>query len=284
MKFKPLEGAREEELALSILAGIDRGETRIFRGEAPSFGGFIDRLFYAAGQTYGTYCASLDGEELHIQIGFDPDMPEGMESDMTALIKKSRAKANAKKACIWYPAANEILDRFIFTGLPWTAQVHKTYELTFKKNNPYEPSCLPETMSLLPFSEQYLDLTCAFLDTALSHTFNDPKASVFTRNKEHYAREWMEGTKECRVVFQGGEIVGAYALTSSEIDILAVAQRKQGQGLGRLLLHHARERIAATRDEEAFLYCMSTNLAAVQFYVRAGMTVTGYAGCADLTP
>lgn len=135
---------------------------------------------------------------------------------------------------------------------------------------------------MIPFVDKYIDDTCSMLDKSLSHTFNNPNTSIFLSFKEKYLTEWGEKAKnnDCCIMLENNELVGVYILKGAEIDFIAIAKEKQNKGLGRLLLHHAREHIATSREDEPFLYCIDRNPNALRFYVREGMKITGYSGFA----
>lgn len=283
MMFRRFENEKEEQLAAEIVVKIDKGEGWIFYGAEGSsdFGGFIDRLFYSDGDTYGTYSASIYDGKLHVQIGFNTDMPEDLSEELLSLIKKARNQVNTYTS-IWYPPDNKRLDEFIFTQLPWKARGHKTYELTFKKVYSYGDLEFPGNVCVIPFEDEHLETVCSMFDKSLSHTFADPNASVFLGNKENYLAHWREKAKsnDCCVMLENDELVGAYILNNSEIDLIAIAKEHQNRGLGRLLLNHARKHIFAARQGEPYLYCIATNTGAVRFYLKEGMKVTGYSGYA----
>ena len=283
MKFRNFENKNEEQLATDIIATIDQGEKWIFQGAegCTDFGGFIDRLFYCNGDTYGTYCASIYCGQLRLQIGFNTDIPTEVCEELLLLITKARSQVNTFTS-VWYPPDNKRLDEFIFSQLPWKAQGHKTHELTFKGGEIYQHIDFPKNVYITPFVDEYLDATCSLLDNSLAHTFDNPNSSMFLNNKGEYLVDWKEKAKndDCCVLFENDELVGVYIVKDAEIDLMAIAEEKQGKGYGRLLLHHAREHISSTRIDDPFLYCIDRNADALQFYLREGMKITGYSGYA----
>jgi len=281
MLFRNFENENEEQIAADIIATIDQGEKWIFQGAEsnPDFGGFIDRLFYCNGNTYGTYCSCIYKGSLRLQIGFNTNMPADIYDELLTLIIKARKHINSFTR-VWYPPDNTTLDKFLYNSLPWKAQGHKTHELTFIRGEANNKIDLPDNIFIIPFSNKYLETTCAMLDKSLSHTFDNPNSSVFFNNKEHYLKDWSEKAKtgDCCVIFENEELTGVYILNNAEIDFIAISTEKQGKGLGRLLLHHAKEHILTTKEDNPFLYCIDRNPNALRFYLREGMKITGYSG------
>ena len=281
--FRAFENPNEEQLASDIIAKIDQGERWIFQGadNSSDFGGFIDRLFFHQEDTYGTYCASIYCGKLRFQIGFNTDMPDEVQDELLVLMTKSRSKLNTPTS-VWYPPVNKRLHEFIFTKLPWKAKGHTTHELTFKKKDDYKKLELPENISIIPFTEAYLEASCNLLDDSLSHTFDNPESKWFLNHKETNLSEWIEKAKinKCCILLENGELAGFYILKESEIDLMAIQKNKQGNGLGSLLLHHAREHIFAEEKNEPYLYCIDRNPNALRFYLREGMSITGHSGYA----
>jgi GNAT superfamily N-acetyltransferase len=301
MYFREFKNDDEEQLAIDIIAGIDKGEKWIFQGADGSkdFGGFIDRLFYFAtkdaegtgatinGDIYGTYCSCIYNDKLRIDMGFNKDMPDELEEELLTLITKARGQVNSFTS-IWYPPENKKLDEFLFNRLPWKVNGHKTHELTFKRediiniNNNNSESALPPDITIKPFEEKYLIPTCIMLDKSLAHTFDDPDSGVFLQQKEYFNKDWIEKakTQNCCIMLKNEEILGTYILKNSEIDIIAVSKEHQGNGLGKYLLHHAKDHIFSTQKDEPYLYCIDRNPKALRFYLREGMKITGYSGYA----
>lgn len=281
--FRAFENPYEEQLASDIIAKIDLGERWIFHGadNSSDFGGFIDRLFFHQEDTYGTYCASIYCGKLRFQIGFNTDMPDEVQDELLALMTKSRSQLNTPTS-VWYPPVNKRLHEFIFTKLPWKAKGHTTHELTFKKKDDYKKLELPENISIIPFTEAYLEASCNLLDDSLSHTFDNPESKWFLNHKETNLSEWIEKAKmnNCCVMLENGDLAGIYILKGSEIDLMAIQESRQGNGLGGLLLNHAREHIFAVENNEPHLYCIDRNPHALKFYLREGMEITGHSGYA----
>lgn len=279
--FRPFENSYEEQLASDIIAKIDQGERWIFQGadNSSDFGGFIDRLFFRHQDSYGTFCASRYCGKLRFQIGFNTDLPDEFREELLFLMKKARSQLNSPTS-VWYPPDNIKLHDFLFTKLPWEAKGHKTHELTFKKENEYKQRAYPADIRIIPFVEEYLEASCHLLDESLSHTFDDPKSKPFFKHKEAYLSDWLGKAKmgNCCILLEKGELAGIYILKGAEIDIMAIHSNKQGQGLGSLLLHHAREHLFATEKEDPYLYCIDRNPDALRFYLREGMKITGYSG------
>lgn len=280
--FRAFQTEEEEKKASELIATIDKGEKWIFEGAegANDFGGFIDRLYYTSGATYGTYCSCIFGGKLRIQIGFNTDMPDELCEEVQALIEGARRKVNTFTS-VWYVPDNEKLENLLFHCLPWQAGGHKTHELTafredFEKCDPI----LREGVTMLPFDEKYGVEVCTMLDKALAHTFDDPNSSVFMKNRDNLVKEWTEKANigECCVMLENDEVAGAYILKGAEIDLLAVAVHKQKRGLGKLLLGHAVDHIFHSSEDLPYLYCIDRNVNALRFYLREGMKVTGYSG------
>lgn len=281
--FRAFNNLHEEQLASSIIEKIDQGEKWIFQGadNSSDFGGFIDRLFYHQQDTYGTYCASRYCGKLRFQIGFNTDMPENAQTELLSLMNKARRQLNTHTS-IWYPPENKNLHEFIFNKLPWKAKGHSTHELTFKRKDDYKDCELPDNIRIIPFMEAYLEACCNLLDESLSHTFDNPNSKWFLNHKETNLSEWLEKAKtsNCCIMLENGELAGFYILKGAEIDLMAVQRCKQGNGLGRLLLHHAREHIFKVEKKEPYLYCIDRNPNALRFYLREGMIISGHSGYA----
>jgi GNAT superfamily N-acetyltransferase len=279
--FRKFANENEEQKAADIIATIDQGEKWIFNGAEGSsdFGGFIDKLFYCYGDTYGTFCSCIYSNSLRLQIGFNTDIPAEICDELLKLFIKARSHINSFTS-VWYPPNNTILEQFLFTKLPWKAQGHKTHELTFMREKTSEELKLPENISIVPFSDTYIEAVCTMLDKSLSHTFDNPDSSIFLKNKEHYSRDWNNKAQngDCCIMLEKGEVVGAYILKGSEIDFIAISTEKQGKGLGSILLNHAKEHILATRKDNPYLYCIEKIPNALRFYLREGMKITGYSG------
>ncbi|QGQ99292.1 GNAT family N-acetyltransferase [Paenibacillus psychroresistens] len=207
-------------------------------------------------------------------------MPEDLREKLLLLIVKARSQVKASTS-IWYPADNIELNKMLLTQLPWkTQEGPKTHELIFNTKDISSNPDLPKNISIVPFTEEHLEATCSMLDKSLSHTFDDPNSSVFLSNKENHLIAWLEKAVQgdCCIMVDNGEIAGAYILEGAKIDFMAVASHKQGKGLGSLLLHHAKNHILATSNEEPYLYCMDRNPSALRFYLREGMKRSGYSG------
>ena len=189
--FRDFLDGDELRLAAEIIGSIDQGERWIFLGAegATEFEGFIDRLFFRDGETYGTYCASVFRGKVRIQLGFNTDLPEHARPELLSLFSKARSRVDGP-ASVWYPPANTALDEFKFSGLPWKIRGHKTHELSFPDVVALKIADLPQGFSIVPFEAKFLDDSCALLDEALAHTFNDPRSAPFTRDKLDYAEIW----------------------------------------------------------------------------------------------
>lgn len=286
MGFRAFASADEEKLAGEIIEGIDRGEGWIFDGAKGSadFGGFLDRLFYVHEGAYGTFCSCVFAGQLRLQIGFEPDMPLRSQEDLLSLIKDARRRVNTP-ASIWYKPENANLHDLICHHMPWKTRGHRTYELSFSRNQATAVAAEPRAgVSIVPFTEEYLLPVCTLFDRALAHTFDNPDHAVFVKGKDKLLSSWLAKAEngDCCVMIEDGFVAGAYVLKGAEIDLMAVALTRQGRGLGRFLLHHAKDHIFAVTDGEPHLYCIDTNLRALKFYLREGMERTGYSGCAFL--
>ena len=286
MAFRAFHNETEEQLAAGIIAGIDQGEKWIVQGAEGSsdFGGFIDRLFFQQGDRYGTYSACIYGGRLRLDLGFNADMPDDVGDELLWLIKKARRQVNTFTG-IWYPPDNAKLGTFLSSSLPWQVRGHKTHELTFKRGEgTYNEFDLPQGVEILPYEDPYLLPLCVMLDQSLAHTFDDPGAGIFLRQKDQYGADWLKKakTQDCCIMLDHNELVGAYIVKEAEIDFIAIACSHQGRGLGRYLLHHAKAHIFALREKEPYLYCIDRNPHALRFYLREGMKITGYSGYAFL--
>lgn len=282
--FRTFQSKEEEVNASKLIATIDKGEKWIFDGADGSkdFGGFIERLYYSNGETYGTYSACIYGGKLRIHIGFNTDMPDELGDGLLSLIASAREKVNTFTS-IWYTPDNHKLDSFIFSKLPWKVKGHKTYELTAMREDFKDTDCiLPNGVTIIPFEEKYIIDTCTMLDKSLAHTFDDPNAGIFLNNRDDFKMEWTQKAKsgECCIMIEDNNVVGAYILKDAEIDFIAIASDKQGKGLGKQLLRHAVKHILSTSDTLPYLYCIDRNPDALRFYLREGMKVTGYSGYA----
>jgi GNAT superfamily N-acetyltransferase len=282
MSFRSFQNKEEESNAIKLIATIDKGEKWIFEGAegAEDFGGFIDRLYYSKNHIFGTFSSCIYGGRLRIHIGFNTDMPDEVSNELLSLIENTRKKFNTFTS-IWYLPRNEKLELFLYNNLPWKANGHKTHELTALRED-FEniDYILPPGLSIIPFEKKYIISTCSMLDKSLAHTFENPNQGIFLNNRNNIIKEWVEKAKagECCIMLENNDVVGAYALKGSEIDFLAVAVGKQGNGLGKQLLRHAIKHILSISDELPYLYCIDSNSNALRFYLRQAMKVTGHSG------
>lgn len=277
--FRPFQNEEEEINAKEIIAAIDRGEKRIFdNNEVIS----QERLYCSWKDIIGVYCEYIidNDNELHIQIGFNTDMPNELSSELLALIQKARQNTNLDIS-IWYSPRNKKLEEFLFYNFLCKKMGDKTYEFTALRedfeNIDYK---LPQDIIIVPFEEKYIVDACIMLDKSLAHTFDNRARGIFLENQDALVKEWAEKARlgQCYIMLENDNIVGAYILNGSEIDIIAIAAPKQGKGLGKQLLGHAIKNILLASKELPYLYCREYNHNSVQFYFHEGMKLTGYSG------
>lgn len=277
--FRPFQNEEEEISAKEIIAAIDRGEKGIFDNNK---GNSKERLYCSWKDTIGVYCEYIldNDNELHIQIGFNTDMPDELSSELLALVQKARQNTNLGIS-VWYSPRNKKLEEFLFHNFPCGKKGDKTYEFTALRegfeNVDYK---LPQDIIIVPFEKKYIVDTCIMLDKSLAHTFDDPNKGIFLENQEALVKEWSEKSrlKECYIMIENNTIAGAYIINGLEIDIIAIAAPKQGKGLGKQLLRHAIKNILLSSKELPYLYCREYNHNSVQFYLHEGMKITGYSG------
>ena len=285
--FRPFKNKEEEIKASGLIATIDQGEKWIFEGAQGSddFGGFIERLYFTCGDTFGTYSECIFNGNLRIQVGFNTDMPEELSNELLSLIKNARQKVNTSTS-IWYVPKNKRLDEFLFNNLPWKGRGHKTHEFKALREDFETVECaLPKRVKIVPFQEKYTIDTCIMLDKSLAHVFEDPNEGIFLKNQHNLSKEWTEKAKtgQCCVMLDNNSVIGAYILKGSEIDFMAIAMNQQGKGLGKQLLLYAVKHIFETFKDVPYLYCIDENTEALRFYKNVGMKVSGHAGCIFLT-
>jgi GNAT superfamily N-acetyltransferase len=281
MGFIKFELKMEEEKAEALIEKIDCGELWIFKGASGSedFAGFIDKLYYEENDKYGTFCSCIFNGCLRIITAFSEDMPLDLADEITELIIKARNTHNSFTN-IWYYPENDNLEHLLFNMLPWQARGHKTYELRYLVDANYPSYIMPSNIKVIKYVSEYLDQAVTMLDKALAHTFSNPDEGIYEKNKELLRKRWE--TEECFIMLKDKELVGMYILKDTEIDIMAIDTAHQNRGLGKLLLSHARDYIFKTKNKEPYLYCISSNSKALNFYLRENMTITGYSGYACL--
>lgn len=277
--FRPFQNEKEEISAKEIIAAIDRGEKGIFDNNK---GASQERLYCACKDTIGVYCEYIidNDNELHIQIGFNTDMPDELASELLALVQKARQNTNLVIS-IWYSPRNKKLEEFLFHNFSCKKKGDKTYEFTaLRKDFENIDYKLPQDIIIVPFEEKYIVDTCIMLDKSLAHTFDEEAKGIFLENQDALVKEWAEKArlKECYIMMEKDTVVGAYIINGSEIDIIAIAIEKQGKGLGKQLLRHAIKNILLSSKDLPYLYCKDYNRNSVQFYLHEGMKVTGYSG------
>ena len=206
-------------------------------------------------------------------------MPLDLADEITELIIKARNTHNSFTN-IWYYPENDNLEHLLFNMLPWQARGHKTYELRYLVDANYPSYIMPSNIKVIKYVSEYLDQAVTMLDKALAHTFSNPDEGIYEKNKELLRKRWE--TEECFIMLKDKELVGMYILKDTEIDIMAIDTAHQNRGLGKLLLSHARDYIFKTKNKEPYLYCISSNSKALNFYLRENMTITGYSGYACL--
>lgn len=278
MNFRPFKNEYEKNSAKEIIATIDKGEKDIFENSETK-----DKqcLYYSDEETIGVYCRYVYDDEIHIQIGFNIDMPEEIGSEVLNLITNVQRNANLDIS-IWYSPRNEKLEEFLFSNLAWKKKGQKTYEFTATRkmleNTHFQEN---SNVTILPFEERYIIETCVMLDNSLAHTFDNPAQKVFSNNKNVYINEWIEKAKseDCCIMVENNTVVGGYILSGAEIDVIAVAVDKHCNGFGKQLLDHAiRHILNSAYKELPYLYCKSNNIDAVKFYKHVGMEITAYSG------
>lgn len=277
--FRTLQNEKEEINAKEIIAAIDRGEKGIFDNHEVTS---QERLYCSWKDTIGIYCEYIidNDNELHIQIGFNTDMPDELGSELLALVQKARQSTDLGIS-IWYSPRNKKLEEFLFHNFPYKKKGDKTYEFTALREDFQDIDYkLPKDIMIVPFEEKYIVDTCIMLDKSLAHTFDNPARGIFLENQDALVKEWAEKARlgQCYIMLENTNIVGAYILNGSEIDIIVIAAPKQGKGLGKQLLAHAIKNILLSSKDLPYLYCREYNHNSVQFYVHEGMKITGYSG------
>ncbi|WDV48142.1 GNAT family N-acetyltransferase [Clostridiaceae bacterium M8S5] len=277
MNFRPFKNKNEEANAKEIIAAIDKGEKDIFEDSK-----IVDKqcLYYSHKDTTGIYCMYSYDDKIHIQIGFNTDMPDELESELLNLIKSTKLRTNYNIS-IWYSPRNKKLEGFLFDKIKWKKKGPEVYEFTAihkNINNVYYKQM--SNVTIIPFEERYIIDTCTMLDKALAHTFDDPTEAVFLNNRDNYINEWMKKAKEgeCCMMIENNIVVGAYILSGAEIELIAVAVDKQGKGFGKQLLRHAIIHILQSQKELPYLYCLSSNSNSLNFYQHEGLVITAYSG------
>jgi len=281
MKLRKFKSKKEEEKAETLIEKIDCGELWIFKGASGSedFAGFIDKLYYEKNDKYGTFCSCIFNDCLRIIVAFNEDMPFDLADEVTQLIVKARNTYNSFTH-IWYKPENFNLENLLFNNLPWQAIGHKTYELKYTKNNQYAEYAIPSNIEILKYESNYLDQAVIMLDKALAHTFLNPDDRIYEKNKNLIQKRML--TEDCFIMLMDKKLVGMYILKDTEIDIMAIDVAYQNKGLGKLLLSHARNYVFNIKQKEPYLYCIATNINALQFYLKEKMTITGFSGYACL--
>lgn len=277
MNFRPFKNNYEESVAKQIIAAIDKGEKGIFEDDKIKN---KEQVYYSDKEITGVYCKYVYEDEIHIQIGFNIDMPEEVEDEVLNLITNIQRDTNLDIS-IWYSPRNERLEEFLFNNLAWQKKGHKTYEFTAtRKMLENMDSQENSNVTIIPFERRYISETCSMFDKSLAHTFDNPNQKVFSNNKNVYINEWIEKSKlgECCIMIEDNTVIGGYILNGAEIEIIAVAVHKQGKGLGKQLLSHAIRHILNSNKELPYLYCINNNSDAVEFYKHAGMDITAYSG------
>ena len=120
------------------------------------------------------------------------------------------------------------------------------------------------------------------MDISLAHTFEDPKAKLFSKNKHKLNKKWQElaAEKDCMLLLNKENLAGIYVLKGAEIEWLAVAEGHRGKKLGTKLLRQAILHIFQNSLEYPHTYCIQQNPKAVKFYQNNNMKITGYSGFA----
>lgn len=273
--FRPFKDKNEETAAKVILAAIDKGEKDIFENSE-----VVNKqcLFYSYKDIIGVYCKYLYDDEVHIQIGFNKDMPKELTSELLNLIVSAQREVKCD-IDIWYSPRNGKLEKFLNDNLKWKKQGSKTYEVT-AINNSYNKvhSRQIGNVTIIPFQEKYIIDTCSILDKSLAHTYDDPTKGIFLNNKNTYANQWREKGKigECCIMMEDDIVIGAYILSGAEIEVIAVSSDNQGKGFGGQLLRHAINHILKSHKELPYLYCEGYNSNALNFYQHEGMDITAY--------
>lgn len=274
-KFKEIKNKDEEYNAKKIISSIDRGEKEIFEDNEIEN---KKRLYYSENHTIGVYCEYIIKDEIHIQIGFNEDMPEELNDEVLNLIKgDSHDNYNIR---IWYSPRNKKLEEFLLKKLIYKEKGEEIYEFTLQKKMLKNEECtyIINNLEIVPFKEKYINDVCNMFDKSLAHTFDNPNEKVFLNSKNTFLHEWIDKSNrsEFYVVIEKNNIIGAYILDGLEIDILAVAINKQGKGIGEYMLNHAMKHILELNRGNPYLYCMKSNLNAVEFYKHEGFEMTGY--------
>ena len=273
-KFREIKNKDEEYNAKKIISSIDRGEKEIFEDNEIEN---RKRLYYSENHTIGVYCEYIIKDEIHIQIGFNEDMPEKLNDEVLNLIKgDSHDNYNIR---IWYSPRNKKLEEFLLKKLIYKEKGEEIYEFTLQKKMLKNEECTYiNNLEIVPFKEKYINDVCNMFDKSLAHTFDNPNEKVFLNSKNTFLHEWIDKSNrgEFYVVIEKNNIIGAYILDGLEIDILAVAINKQGKGIGKYMLNHAMKHILESNKSNPYLYCMKSNLNAVEFYKHEGFEMTGY--------
>ena len=288
-KFKEIKNKDEEYNAKKIISSIDRGEKEIFEDNEIEN---RKRLYYSENHTIGVYCEYIIKDEIHIQIGFNEDMPEEVNDEVLNFIKgdshdnyevlnlikgDSHDNYNIR---IWYSPRNKKLEEFLLKKLIYKEKGEEIYEFTLQKKMLKNEECtyIINNLEIVPFKEKYINDVCNMFDKSLAHTFDNPNEKVFLNSKNTFLHEWIykSNRSEFYVVIEKNNIIGAYILDGLEIDILTVAINKQGKGIGKYILNHAMKHILELNRGNPYLYCMKSNLNAVEFYKHEGFEMTGY--------
>jgi ribosomal protein S18 acetylase RimI-like enzyme len=265
--------------AAYLLGLIDSGERYLFEKAEKEdfFGGWVDKRYYESEDTSGVLIACFCKDTLRINISFDPDIPNSVESETVNLLKETFSHTD-KKAYIWCRHENRklialIADAFLIKPnyVAHEMSISKTDFLAWK-----EPA-IPEDFDLKGYvtvqHESYINL----LEEAMFHV--SPKGThPYIDQSEHLAKSWSNTSTSNAFIslWQNEKLAGICHGNGGEIVQLAVSKAYQGKGLGYLLLYNTIKRIFKDRDDDLCLYVVDQNEKAYRFYLAIGMKATGH--------
>jgi GNAT superfamily N-acetyltransferase len=103
-----------------------------------------------------------------------------------------------------------------------------------------------------------------------AHATTTPAVVVAARTTDFFARKVAKPDPHLRVAGPVGAPLGLCVTNGDELEQLFLAPQARGTGLAAILLQDGEDRLRAAGVTNATLVCVTANLRAKRFYIRAG--------------
>ena len=258
-----------------LLRRIDLGEYKLMTQREDCDG--LEAIYFMVGfdleDNYGIVTAFKLNQAIRLQISFDKDLSKRQVDYLVTLIKDFIDEKKCQSLSIWCNNANKNIVDILSQNFPFESPIYKNYELSYDYKHFKEmPLGLLKSEA---FQENHLHDVLKLLEASFKKIC---RKGEFIENPTHYLVKFMaKGKAACEVFYLEDTIIGMYYHNDGDLEYIGLLPDYQGRGYGRVVLNRALKTIQSLTDQKPFLYCLESNIDALNFYLKEAWHISGQA-------